>query len=170
MKKCGFRIADCGLRNEEAPSPQPSPRGEREHFNPQSAIRNREGFTLLEVMVAVSIMAMVLVSLLGLKNRSMQDVMLAEHITTATMLARRMMVETLLAKPRQPAEDEGVFPEEEYQEGPVPTDRQPPVGSVWADAAIAMPKRITRGFIITSAMEGLYGGDDGRCRIRGKNR
>jgi len=116
MKKCGFRIADCGLRNEEAPSPQPSPRGEREHFNPQSAIRNREGFTLLEVMVAVSIMAMVLVSLLGLKNRSMQDVMLAEHITTATMLARRMMVETLLAKPRQPAEDEGVFPEEEYQD------------------------------------------------------
>jgi Tfp pilus assembly protein PilV len=67
-------------------------------------------------MVAVSIMAMVLVSLLGLKNRSMQDVMLAEHITTATMLARRMMVETLLAKPRQPAEDEGVFPEEEYQD------------------------------------------------------
>ncbi len=70
------------------------------------------GFTLLEVMVAVTIMAMVLVSLLGLKNRSMQDVMLAEHITTATMLAKRMMVETTMTKPSLPVEEEGEFAEE----------------------------------------------------------
>jgi general secretion pathway protein I len=86
-------------------------------FNPKSAIRNPQskGFTLLEVMVAVSIMAMVLVSLLGLKNRSIQDVMLAEHMTTATMLAKRMMVETTMVKPRLPVEDDGEFPEEEYK-------------------------------------------------------
>jgi general secretion pathway protein I len=85
---------------------------------PHSACRIPQsgGFTLLEVMVAVSIMAMVLVSLLGLQNRSMQDVALAEHITTATMLAKRAMVDVILSKPRLPAEDEGTFPEEEFKD------------------------------------------------------
>jgi general secretion pathway protein I len=73
------------------------------------------GFTLLEVMVAVAIMAMVLVTLLGLKNSSMKDVALAQHMTVATMLAKRMMVETTLVKPLLPAEDEGEFPEDEYK-------------------------------------------------------
>ncbi len=77
---------------------------------------NSHGFTLLEVMVAVSIMGLVLVTLLGLKNRSMQDVMLAEHMTTATLLAKRMMVDTIMVKPRLPLEDEGEFPEEEFKD------------------------------------------------------
>ena len=48
-------------------------------INPKSEVRNPQpnGFTLLEVMVAVAIMSMVLVTLLGLKNRTMQDVALA---------------------------------------------------------------------------------------------
>jgi prepilin-type N-terminal cleavage/methylation domain-containing protein len=75
-----------------------------------------KGFTLLEVMVAVVIMATVLVSLIGLKNRSMQDVLLAEHITTGTMLAKRMMVETIAKKP-QTVEEEGDFPDEENYMG-----------------------------------------------------
>ena len=61
-------------------------------------------------MVAVAIMAMVLVTLLGLKNNSMQDVSLMQHITTATMLAKRAMVEATTVKPRLPGEDEGRFP------------------------------------------------------------
>ena len=83
---------------------------------PKSAIRNPQskGFTLLEVMIAVAILAMVIVSLLGLKNRSMQDVLKAERITTATLLAKRMMTETLIKKPLVPAEDEGAFSEEVY--------------------------------------------------------
>jgi general secretion pathway protein I len=87
------------LRIEEARQPLASP-----------------GFTLLEVMVAVAIMAMVLVTLLGLKNSSMKDVALAQHMTVATMLAKRMMVETTLVKPLLPAEDEGAFPEDEYKD------------------------------------------------------
>ncbi|MCK9419845.1 MAG: prepilin-type N-terminal cleavage/methylation domain-containing protein [Nitrospirae bacterium] len=67
------------------------------------------GFTLLEVMVAVTIMSMVLVTLLGLQSRTTQDVKLAEHITTATMLAKRMMVDTIGTKPLQPVEDDGDF-------------------------------------------------------------
>lgn len=74
------------------------------------------GFTLLEVMVAVSIMALVLVTLLGLKNKTMQDVMMADHITTATLLAKRMMTDTIIFKPRLPVEDEGEFSEQEFKE------------------------------------------------------
>lgn len=74
----------------------------------------QRGFTLLEVMIAVAILAMVLVSLLGLKNRSMQDVMKAERITTATLLAKRMMTEALIKKPLLLAEEEGEFSVEVY--------------------------------------------------------
>lgn len=74
------------------------------------------GFTLLEVMVAVSIMSLVLVTLLGLKNRTMQDVALAEHMTMATMLAKRIMTDTIMVKPRLPLEDEGEFPDEEFKD------------------------------------------------------
>lgn len=78
---------------------------------------NSRGFTLLEVMVAVAIMAMVLVTLLGLKNSSMENVMLMQHMTTATMLAKRAMVETTTeAKPGQTLELEGTFPEAEFKD------------------------------------------------------
>ena len=77
---------------------------------------NPTGFTLLEVMVAVAIMAMVLITLLGLKNSSMKDVMLAKHITVATMLAKRMMVENTATEPGLSSEDEGTFPEKEYKD------------------------------------------------------
>ncbi len=71
------------------------------------------GFTLLEVMVAVSIMATVLVILLGLQSRTMQDVAQAEHITTATLLAKRMMVDVIVSKNRQPVEEAGDFKDED---------------------------------------------------------
>jgi len=103
---CRVRIADCGPGKIKAVI-----------NNPKSEIRNRNGFTLLEVMVAVAIKATVLVTLIGLKNRGMQDVLLAEHITTATLLARTKMVDTLpliAAKTLQPpVEDEGDFSNDE---------------------------------------------------------
>ena len=74
-----------------------------------------DGFTLLEVMVAVAIMAMVLVTLLGLKNKTMQDVALMEHITQATMLSKRLMTGMIMAKPRLPQDEEGEFAEEEFK-------------------------------------------------------
>ena len=123
MRNCGVRSVECGMRNaEEGQQSKP------EQHNPKCAVRSltiphsplrtphSNGFTFLEVMVAVSIMAMVLVSLLGLKNRSMQDVLLAEHITTATLLAKRVMTDTIMFKPRLPLEDEGEFSEEEFKE------------------------------------------------------
>jgi len=64
-------------------------------------------------MVAVTIMSLVLVTLIGLKNRSMQDVALAEHMTTATMLANGKMMETIMARKFDVVEEEGDFPGQE---------------------------------------------------------
>lgn len=84
-----------------------------------SECRNSQSaFTLLEVMVAVAILAMVLVTLLGVKNRSMQDVLLADHITTATLLAKREMTEMIRnpqARPKE-SESEDKFSEEEFKD------------------------------------------------------
>ena len=104
MRNFGFRISDCGCKTLNFV------------FIPHSAFRNPQskGFTLLEVMVAVAIMATVLVTLLGLQSRTMQDVALADHITTATMLAKRMMVDTIVSKKRQPVEEDGDFAGEDY--------------------------------------------------------
>jgi general secretion pathway protein I len=90
-------------------------------LHPKSAIRKprSKGFTLLEVMVAVAILGMVLVTLIGVKNRSMQDVMIADRITTATLLATRKMNEILAApstKITAQQEDEGEFTEEEFKD------------------------------------------------------
>jgi general secretion pathway protein I len=83
--------------------------------HPHSALRTpHSGFTLLEVMVAVAILGFVLVSLLGLQNRSTQDVMLAERMTTATLLAKGRMVQALSGI-LIPAEEEGEFEEEEFK-------------------------------------------------------
>ena len=69
-------------------------------------------------MVAVAILAMVLVTLLGVKNRSMQNVLLAEHMTTATLLAKREMTDMLQNPANLPKENEseGEFKEEEYKD------------------------------------------------------
>jgi general secretion pathway protein I len=105
MKHFGFRISDFGM-NEKA-----------KIRNSQSTVSNKAGFTLLEVMVAVAILAMVLVALLGVKNRSTQDVMLADHITTATLLAKRVMTETLApGQLLKETEDQGEFDEDEFKD------------------------------------------------------
>ncbi len=108
-----FRISESGLRNERI-------RAIRSNGpdNPPSAIRHPQskGFTLFEVMVAVAILSMVLVSLLGLKNRSTLDVLAADHLTTATLLAKRVMTDTLSTRKFTESEDEGKFPEDDFKD------------------------------------------------------
>ena len=86
------------------------------HHRGRKGNQNSQGFTFLEIMVAVAIMSMVLVTLIGLKNRSMEDVMLAEHITTATMAAKDLMTDMIISKPRLPMEEEGGFAAEELKD------------------------------------------------------
>jgi type II secretion system protein I len=78
--------------------------------------RNSRGFTFLEIMVAVAIMSMVLVTLIGLKNRGMEDVLMAEHITTATMTAKDLMTDMVSSQSRMPMEEEGGFDAEELKD------------------------------------------------------
>jgi type II secretion system protein I len=93
-------------------------RGQGSGARGKGEMQVQKGFTLLEVMVAVVIMAMVLVTLIGLNNKSMQDVALADHMTTATLLARRVMIETMTSsKKSQTGEEEGDFPDEEPYKG-----------------------------------------------------
>lgn len=73
-----------------------------------------KGFSLLEVMIALAIVAIALVSLLGLANRSILVQDKIQRLTRATLLAQQLMSEQELnvAKSRsnwEPQED--VFPE-----------------------------------------------------------
>jgi prepilin-type N-terminal cleavage/methylation domain-containing protein len=87
--------------------------GKKITLNSELRTLNSRGFTLFEIMVAVTIMSMVLVTLIGLKNSSMQDVALAEHITTATMLAKAKMLETIKSGRLDAVEEDGEYPAQE---------------------------------------------------------
>jgi general secretion pathway protein I len=65
-----------------------------------SRIRLR-GFTLLEVLVAVAVLGLALVSLLGLHVRNIDLIARDQRVTEATMLARGLMAEV----------DAGPFPD-----------------------------------------------------------
>ncbi len=52
------------------------------------------GFTLLEVLVAMAVLAVALVSLLGLYNRSLLLTIRAQRLSTATLLAEEMLTRT----------------------------------------------------------------------------
>ena len=62
--------------------------------NLQQMSRQRRGFTLLEVMIALAIISIALVSLMGLANRSIGVHDRLHRITEATLLAQQMMAET----------------------------------------------------------------------------
>ena len=65
------------------------------------------GFTLLEVLVAVAVLGLALVSLLGLHVRNIDLIARDERVTEATMLARGLMAEV----------DAGPFPDLGLTEG-----------------------------------------------------
>ena len=67
------------------------------------------GFTLLEVMIALAIIASVLVSLLGLQTRTIGIGERQQKITRATMLAQERMTEVELKAGDRQRDDEGVF-------------------------------------------------------------
>lgn len=59
----------------------------------QVPLKNRRGFTLLEVMIAVSILAVSFVVLIGLRNTDIAITLEVQHITSATLLAQKKIVE-----------------------------------------------------------------------------
>lgn len=75
----------------------------------------RSGFTLLEVMVALAILAFSLTAILGLNASSMMKIGRAQKLTIATMLARQRMAEIEIELEKGIAKNE--FPDERSEDG-----------------------------------------------------
>jgi general secretion pathway protein I len=78
------------------------------YFKPDTA-----GFTLLEVMVAVAVIAIALIPLLRLHLLSLDATLYAQDLTTAVGLAQKMMAE--MPSQLEPGETHGTFDEAIYQ-------------------------------------------------------
>ncbi|MDD2465127.1 MAG: prepilin-type N-terminal cleavage/methylation domain-containing protein [Desulfobulbus sp.] len=76
------------------------------------ACRYSAGFTLLEVMIAVAIIAISVVTLLGAQSQSVSIASGAKFETTASMLAQWKMSDLLLQEFTELADDEGNFGED----------------------------------------------------------
>jgi general secretion pathway protein I len=93
------------------------------------------GFTLLEVLVAMAILAVALVSLLGLHNRNLILTMHADRLNTATLLAREMLTRTQLEGQHASQVTQGDF--EELYPGRYPefrwyrTVQTTPIENLW---------------------------------------
>lgn len=93
------------------------------------------GFSLLEVLVAMTVLAVALVSLLGLHNRNLALSMSAQRLNTATLLAREMLSRTQLEGTAATRGASGDF--EELHPGRYPefrwarTLRQTPIEGLW---------------------------------------
>jgi general secretion pathway protein I len=71
--------------------------------------RNPRGFTLLEVLISLSIIAIVLITCLRAQNQSIRLYHLSRDMTVATILARQKMGEIELAGFPELGEEEGDF-------------------------------------------------------------
>ncbi len=106
--------------------------------------RSTSGFTLLEVMIALAIVSIALVSLLALGNRSIGVHDRLQKITQATLLAQHKMAEIEASSSNSQQnfnEEEGVFSEPfgiyrwslEYSGTPLPSVRMVTVTVRWGD-------------------------------------
>jgi len=104
------------------------------------------GFTLLEVMIALAIVAIALVSLLGLSNRSILVQERIQKLTRATLLAQQLMSEQEVIPPGSRTSwelQEDVFEEPfsdfrwriSYQDTPINNVKQINVTVLWGEAA-----------------------------------
>ncbi len=102
------------------------------------------GFTLLEIMIALAIVSIAMISLLSLANRSIGVHDRLQRITSATLLAQHKMAETEVNSRNGSlgsAETEGVFdsPYSDYRwritfaETPLPSIRLVTVTVLWGD-------------------------------------
>jgi general secretion pathway protein I len=68
------------------------------------------GFTLLEVLVAIAVIATAMVSLLGLHGRNIQIIASDQHLARATILAQQVMTQALVSSEfPDPTQDRGDF-------------------------------------------------------------
>lgn len=74
---------------------------------------DERGFSLLEVLVAIAVLATALVSLLSLHGRNIQVVAYDQKLNRATLLAQQVMTRAIVENPfPDPTEDSGTFDDE----------------------------------------------------------
>lgn len=104
--------------------------------------RRTGGFTLLEVMIALAILGIALVSVLALGNRSIEVNSRLERITQATLLAQGKMTEVeVQSRGQDLLATEGAFatPFDDYrwqlsfEDTPLPSVRMVTVTVLWGD-------------------------------------
>jgi general secretion pathway protein I len=112
--------------------------------DPIPRVSLRSGFTLLEIMIALAIVSIAMVSLLALANRSIGVHDRLQRITTATLLAQQKMAETEVnarSGTLQGAENQGEFSgpyaayrwQIAYADTPLPAVRMVTVTVLWGD-------------------------------------
>ena len=72
---------------------------------------NEHGFTLLEIMIALAILAITFMALLDLRNQDIARHLYSEHVTTATLLAQERLAFWELSGAPQMGEWSGSFPD-----------------------------------------------------------
>ena len=106
-----------------------------------SSVKNSAGFTLLEVMVALTIVSIVLVAMLGLSQRQILINSHLQQMTRATLLAKQKMAEIETGQITGLSQTQGAFapPNQEfswevsYTPTPIPGVSQVDLSVVWGD-------------------------------------
>jgi general secretion pathway protein I len=114
---------------------------------------NDDGFTLLEMMIALAIVSIALVSLLGLSNHSIMIQERLQRLTRGTLLAQQLISEEELTggvkRDWQPREDVFLEPygdfrwQVSYQDTLITNVKQVTVTVLWGDAARNEQIRLT---------------------------
>lgn len=109
-----------------------------------TAIFRKDGFTLLEIMIALAIVSIALVTLLSLGNRSIRVNGRLQKITRATLLAQDKMTEVEVlsqAGGKSMDNEQGVFDKPfdgfrwrtTFTDTPLPSIKQVTVTVLWGD-------------------------------------
>lgn len=90
-------------------------------------MRREPGFTLLEVMIAMAVLALALPILLGLRNRDVEILTRSRTLTTASLLAQEKLFETEIQGFPPIGEQRGEFtgPPPGYTSNPLGDNRAP---------------------------------------------
>ena len=126
-------IATSSSSGSEAPRVEISPLVPQVARRSPGSERCRRGFTLIEVMIAVAVIAFAFVGLVGLHGRNIQLIDRANHYSRATLLARELLTQLQFEGGATLSSGSGVF--ESYPEYHWQTDV--------ADTTFDTVKRVT---------------------------